>query len=840
MAGYGNGYGLGGQGQDIPMQDRAHFNPAYRNDSLPRDGREPVVVDIEGIHMRDRHGSDGSREFCPQESTRRRWAATEEPRDTADLINALPSRQLEQIASGVVNKESLRRRKSSRRSIHGTLRAARGKGANELAESFRRNDDFMDEYEGEARTTETLRRMALPMHDKLSIKRTTSENRKQMTLSRGHHHKKIGWWKRTKYSMGISWMHFKHRMAEFAYSLELWRSHMKKIEGHFGTGVTSYFLFLKWIFLLNIPVFILTFGFVVVPQILYRYNIKVPSGYGFTENQTVVSFTGEELLTGGNWFNNTEMYYGFYTDQVIQIPVNSTTSYNMKYAYLFTCGGYYILCLITLAISISHSYKMNYIEGSGTHTFYNVSRVFCGWDYNITDKAASRLKHKSFFNEMKEYLSGSKKKSHKKRIEERCKLLFLRLLTNLTVLGMIAGLSYLVFWISSNGSLKKMIKVSVYILSDMALSLCVSAIFLIFPPIFSVIARFERYEEPKNELYINMFRTMLLKACVVGILVYFWFTDTAKDRNTCWETAVGSEIYRLVLVDFFFILGATFFLEFLRRIFGQYCCKKKQDDQEVQSAGPEFDIGRNTLDLIYSQALCWLGTFYSPLLSLVMMVKLFIIFYVKMISVLQNCQPSLRPWRAAKSHTIFMAFLFFFFLMAMVAVAVGVIIIEPSKVCGPFRGEEKAYSIVTKLIDSWKGDLPVLHDIINFISSPGSIASILVALCVGTYYMRIVMIGHKEMVTLLRQQLHMEGRDKAYLLRMLQDVSHKKKEKLATSNATRLLSPTSNPTLEAAQRSPVGRRVFAKTAADTAASKSPREPRIRRGESNGSLNGVLH
>lgn len=54
--------------------------------------------------------------------------------------------------------------------------------------------------------------------------------------------------------------------------------------------------------------------------------------------------------------------------------------------------------------------------------------------------------------------------------------------------------------------------------------------------------------------------------------------------------------------------------------------------------------------------------------------------------------------------------------------------IEPSKVCGPFRGEEKAYSIVTNLIDSWKGDLKVLRDIINFISSPGSIASILVAL----------------------------------------------------------------------------------------------------------------
>lgn len=45
-----------------------------------------------------------------------------------------------------------------------------------------------------------------------------------------------------------------------------------------------------------------------------------------------------------------------------------------------------------------------------------------------------------------------------------------------------------------------------------------------------------------------------------------------------------------------------------------------------------------------------------------------------------------------------------------------------------------------------------------------------------------------------------EGRDKAYLLRMLQDVSQKKKEKLGPSNVNRLLSPTSNSTLEAGQR----------------------------------------
>ena len=88
-------------------------------------------------------------------------------------------------------------------------------------------------------------------------------------------------------------------MKEFAYSLELWRSLLKKVEGHFGTGVTSYFLFLKWIFLLNIPVFILTFGFVVIPQILFRYYPAESEPSMNTTNITNhVSFSGAELLTG--------------------------------------------------------------------------------------------------------------------------------------------------------------------------------------------------------------------------------------------------------------------------------------------------------------------------------------------------------------------------------------------------------------------------------------------------------------------------------------------------------------------------------------------------------------
>ena len=60
--------------------------------------------------------------------------------------------------------------------------------------------------------------------------------------------------------------------------------------GHQGTGVLSYFVFLKWLFFLNIYLFLLIFVFVVIPHIAFSsqgYTTAVTSsGFSTTVNIT--------------------------------------------------------------------------------------------------------------------------------------------------------------------------------------------------------------------------------------------------------------------------------------------------------------------------------------------------------------------------------------------------------------------------------------------------------------------------------------------------------------------------------------------------------------------------
>lgn len=75
-----------------------------------------------------------------------------------------------------------------------------------------------------------------------------------------------------------------------AYSFELWYDPLKKIEGTFGTGVASFFKLLRWLFLVNLMIAIISISFIVLPKAVYN-----PVTTQVTDWKSVMKdiFTGE-------------------------------------------------------------------------------------------------------------------------------------------------------------------------------------------------------------------------------------------------------------------------------------------------------------------------------------------------------------------------------------------------------------------------------------------------------------------------------------------------------------------------------------------------------------------
>lgn len=129
----------------------------------------------------------------------------------------------------------------------------------------------------------------------------------------------------------------------------------------------------------------------------------------------------------------------------------------------------------------------------------------------------------------------------------------------------------------------------------------------------------EEYHSPGTVLHIHLLRNFLLVAAIIGPIVLYW-TEESKNVQ-CWETAFGQDIYRIIIVDLIFsCMGIPFYYALRYLLHRQFPHKFTL---------PPFNISHACLKLVFNQTLTWLGMLYSPVLPLVLVIKMAIIFYIK-------------------------------------------------------------------------------------------------------------------------------------------------------------------------------------------------------------------
>ncbi|XP_071359835.1 transmembrane channel-like protein 6b [Trachinotus anak] len=791
--------------QLIAEQSQNGLSDTYELQELQREldeeGRDDVAyLSSPGYDYRERRHGQRENEWEDDRQTDllsvERWSSA-----TLKVLSSMPSRTIGRSRGAIISQYynrtmQLRRRRQSRPSIRDFSRSARpsirgyGMEGDSTDAEVTKKDRLVNNLQNLSVSDRVrmLRAMPLSVAEKSEL-RTLALQKERRT----HSGSQIPCCSRLKYYIIIAVRQGWYSWLSFLHSLQLWQVALKRVSGRFGTGVLSYFLFLKTLLFFNFFLFLVTGAFLVLPQAVH------PPGLPAERR----SFSGLELLTGAGYFSDSVMYYGYYCNYTLHrsckddgggqnISVSNGTrldcmpkhlTYNMPLAYFFTIGVAFFITCIILVYSMSKSFGQSFrIDKS--HSILAI-KVFCSWDFKVIKKTSVKLMSENICTQLKELLAEVNHKHVKNTVCQR--------LWRLTVHGIawaicIAGTTACVLCIyffshymhqNLQQTSRSPLASQNSLLSEarlLALPVVVSLINLLLPGLFNLAAWMEDYESPSVCTYVAIGRNLMLKVSVLGVLCYHWLgrvaTDLKNNHRMCWESFVGQELYRFLLMDFIFTLLDTLLGEFLWRLFSEKVIKRRRK--------PEFDIARNVLELIYGQTLAWLGVLFTPLLPAVQIIKLLVLFYIKKSSVMMNCQAPRKPYRVSQMTTIFITLLCFpSFLGASVCVTYTMWSITPSSSCGPFRGLKTMFQAGKLWVEELEKDNPNLSILARahsyLVENPLFLFLGAGIFLIVIYFHSQVVDGQRKIISLLQEQIENEGEDKKFLITRLQSIHEQKR-----------------------------------------------------------------
>eukprot|EP00163_Fabomonas_tropica_P018868 TRINITY_DN3326_c0_g1_i2.p1 TRINITY_DN3326_c0_g1~~TRINITY_DN3326_c0_g1_i2.p1 ORF type:complete len:916 (+),score=165.93 TRINITY_DN3326_c0_g1_i2:301-3048(+) len=468
--------------------------------------------------------------------------------------------------------------------------------------------------------------------------------------------KQLSWWARSRLRWREWW---RIRRARKRDPIPLFRDSLKSIEGNFGASVASVFLFHRFVFIIDLLVALLWVSLIIAPGI---FN-DASGGFSDAVFPDALAGTGLE---------RTWMFYAGYPRDVGSYPMD------LMYLFVVIVMGLSNFLLVTKTVYTNYTKTVKraaLISSERTLDFSSV--VYSSWDHAVYTEAGAAAMAKGncirildVINFTRHRLSISRKRTTGEKYE-----LFLRRMIGITAtLGIFVAVFFLVSFMVSNQS-------ELETISPFLIPVIISGMKVTFPLMVKGLIILENWDNPKTALRNEIARIYGLKMFNIIMLVLRTYdvesvldplnqSQSTATASTCRESRLGVEFWRLLWADLIVSALASAMYGFVGRA--------------VMKRRLEFDYAEKVIDLIYRQALVWLGVLLSPVLAFVGIISQYLLFHWEKLILMKTCLHPEKPWNLRRTSNFFLIILGVTLLWCLILTAIFVRLAVPE--CGPHAG----------------------------------------------------------------------------------------------------------------------------------------------------------
>ncbi|KAM3877303.1 transmembrane channel-like protein 3 [Diretmus argenteus] len=279
-----------------------------------------------------------------------------------------------------------------------------------------------------------------------------------------------------------------------------WEMRIKKIESHFGSGVASYFIFLRWLFGINIVLTIMTGAFIVLPELLAGAPFGTTTSKTIPKEHLASAQDLDTIWSLGGYLQYSVLFYGYY-GRVRKIG----SGYRLPLAYFLVGMAVFAYSFIILLRKMAKNSRLS-LASASDENFTFCWRVFCAWDYLIGNPEAAESKGAAIVNNIREAIV---EEQEKKKDTSLAVLISLRILANILVLLSLAGSIYIIYFVVDRSQKLEQEKPELTLWEKNEVSVVVSLITMIAPSAFELVAQLEMYH-PRTSLRFQLARVLVL------------------------------------------------------------------------------------------------------------------------------------------------------------------------------------------------------------------------------------------------------------------------------------------------------------------------------------------